>query len=246
MAGRGRPRKVVGGPDASPPAPRDHNAMTDDQEQKLTRDHAARRQQLLKAETDAKAARLKFDKVIKSDLGEFGLANIKLLEKLESEKGEQEIKEDLERRAKVARWAGLQVGTQGSLFEEDRRSMNEKAFEEGKRAGLKGADPKSPYTGEAQQEYMKGWHSGQAVNLAGIKQAKPVAEIVTPTKKGGKSKPDEFDQAANGIAGSDDSSTSTGGEDTSSEKTEDAGGEKWPDDEQVAAKSGGETEEQKL
>lgn len=240
MAGRGRPRKVVGGPDAAPPAPRDHNAMSDDQEQKLTRDHAARRLQLLKAETDAKAARLKFDKVIKADLGEHGLANIKLLEKLESDKGEDEIKADLERRAKVARWAGLQIGTQGSLFENDRRSMNEKAFEEGKRDGLKGADPKSPYSGEAEQEYLKGWHTGQAVNLGGIKQTKPEADIVKPKGGAKKSAPDEFDQAANGGAGGETETVTEGEGDKEESKTEGEGGPGWPDDAQVAANSGGE------
>lgn len=243
MAGRGRPRKVVGGPDAAPPAPRDHNAMSDDQEQKLTRDHAARRQLLLKAETDAKAARLKFDKVIKADLGEFGLANIKLLEKLESDKGEDEIKADLDRRAKVARWAGLQVGTQGSLFEDDRRTMNEKAYAEGKRDGLKGADPKSPYSGEAGQEYMRGWHDGQAITLSGIKKTKPEAEIVTPKGNGKKSAPDEFDQAANGGAGGEaETATKTDGA-NDTPKVEGEGEQKWPDDEQVAAKTGDEAQQ---
>ena len=226
MAGRGRPRKVVGGPaTASNPAPKDHNAMSDDQEQALTRQHAAKRQLLLDAEKSAKANRMNFDKVIKSDLGPDGLNNIKLLAQFESEKGEEDGKAEIERRAKVARWAGLQIGTQGSLFEEDRRSMNEKAFAEGKRVGLKGGDPVSPYAGEAGQKFLEGWHDGQAVNLSGIKKKKPEAEIVTSATDKKNTGPDEFDAAAS--AGVPDAET----------KTET--GEPWPDDAQVGSTAGG-------
>jgi ribosome modulation factor len=200
--GRGRPpgsKKVQGGP--TPGA--GHNQMTDDQEQKLTRDHAAKRALLLAAEVKAKSDRMNFDKIIKSDLGAKGLDNIKLLERLEADdKGENSVKEDFERMAKVARWAGLQIGTQGSLFDDDRRSTTEKAFDEGKKAGMTSKDPNSPYTGEAGQEWLRGWHEGQAIQAQKFMKPGPeAAEIVTTSDQSSKVKPDDFDKAASASEG---------------------------------------------
>lgn len=227
MAGRGRPKKdrtVLGGPGSAPPAASSkttHNhTMSDDQLQKLTRDHMLKRQQLLAAEKEAKARRMNHDKVIKSDLGESGLDNIKLLERLSTPEGEKSFKEEMDRQAQVARWAGLQIGTQGTLFEEDRRPIVERAFEEGKRAGMDGKDCAPPHAAgtEAYAKWIEGWHAGQSVKLGGIKSSKKdVAEIIPPEVKESAGKPDDFDAAANGPEG-------TGQEDS---------GEAWPDDQQV-------------
>jgi hypothetical protein len=182
-----------------------HNSgeLNDDQLQALTRQHAEKRSILVNAEKKAKADRMNFDKLIKAELGAKGLADIKLLEQLSTPEGEAELKAEMERQARVARWAGLQVGTQGSLFDEDRRTVGERAFDEGKRIGLSGGDCKpthQPGT-EAYEKFVEGWHAGQAVLAAGFK--KPEAELLRPESEDEDEGNDDFDAAANGDFGDD-------------------------------------------
>jgi ribosome modulation factor len=190
---------VVGGPRAADAKP-GHNSsgLTDDQVQALTRQHSEKRAHLLELEKTAKANRMNFDKVIKSDLGAKGLADIKLLAELETEEGETKFKEEMERQARVARWAGLHVGMQGSLFDEDRRPIADRAYEEGKRAGLAGKDAKPPHAPgtEAHNEWMRGWHDGQAVLAAGFKKKEPQSELVKSEDPKPPSGPDDFDHSA--------------------------------------------------
>lgn len=188
---------VVGGPGPADPKPGHNSALTDDQLQALTRQRAEERSRLVEAEKSAKAKRMNHDKVTKAELGANGLADIKLLADLETDDGEKKFKEEMERRARVARWAGLQVGSQGSLFEEDRRPIYERAFEEGKRAGFSGKDAKphhAPHT-EAFEAWMKGWHEAQAVLATGFKKKDDGGLIKNPDA----AKPtgvDDFDKSA--------------------------------------------------
>lgn len=193
--------------------------MDDDQLQGLTRQHAQKRAKLLETEKKAKADRMNFDKVIKSDLGPKGLSDIKLLEKLETPEGEAEIKAEIDRQIRVARWAGLSVGTQASLFGEDRRPIEERAAEDGKRAGLAGKDCDPPHAAgtEAREAWIANWHEGQAVLATGFKQKEPEAAVIKSDKK--KTGPDEFDASADGGA-----PTSEGDPENP-----------WPDDKAIAA-----------
>lgn len=58
----------------------------------------------------------------------------------------------------------LPPGEQGDLFP-DPRPLDEKAFDEGKVAGLKGLNPEPPHdTGsQAGQAWLRGWHEGQRI-----------------------------------------------------------------------------------
>lgn len=202
-------------------------AINDDQLQALTRQLAQKRSKLVAEEKTAKANRMNHDRLIKSELGEHGLKEIKLLEELETPEGEKEFKARREREMRVARWAGLPVGSQGE-FDLDRRPIEEKAFEDGKRAGMKGDDCKPPHAPgtEAFDAWIKGWHEGQAVLAAGFKQkpADPGApELLREEGKEQAGKPDVFDEAASGSAAAPPAAE------------EASGGEPWPDDADIKA-----------
>lgn len=102
-------------------------------------------------------------KTIKADLGETGIKDIKTSMMLDDLGDNSVIKAEIERLMRCASWAGMPIGTQGSLFAEDRRTLNEKAFDEGKYAGLNGKNPASPHQpgSDLDQSWMRGWHAGQ-------------------------------------------------------------------------------------
>lgn len=156
--------------------------LTDDQLQALTRQHAQKRARLVDMEKKAKADRMNFDKVIKAELGAKGLADIKLLEQLSTPEGEAELIAEMERQARVARWSGLLIGAQGDLFEEDRRTAEEKAYEAGKRAGLSGENcqPPSGHSAESSSQWVSGWHDGQAVLASGFMKKESDTELLRP------------------------------------------------------------------
>jgi len=176
--------------------------ITDDQLQALTRQHAAKRARLVAAEKTARSDRMNFDKVIKSDLGANGLKDIKLLEQLSTPEGEAALKAELERQMRAARWAGLAIGTQANMFGPDIRSLRERAFEEGKRAGMESTGPLNPPANyspgsEGYEGYIEGWHVGQAaINKIG-KPASDEGHVLRPAENE-EPGPDAFDDAADG------------------------------------------------
>lgn len=191
-----KPKLRVVGEEASA-GPGHNSGLTDDQRQALTRQHMAKYQNALQAKKDADSALRNLAKTIKADLGDGGMANIKLLIQLETDDGETKFREEMERKAMVARWAGLPIGAQGNLFDEDRRPIEERAFEEGKSAGMSGKDAKPPHAPGhvAYDKWMEGWHSGQAVLSQGIKKT-PEADLL---RSGDAEEPkgaDDFDTAA--------------------------------------------------
>jgi hypothetical protein len=183
-----------------------HNSgeLNDDQLQALTRQHAQKRARLLDVEKRAKADRMNFDKVIKAELGAKGLANIKLLELLSTPEGEAELVAEMERQARVARWAGLVIGTQGNLFGEDRRTAEEKAAEAGKRAGLSGENcqPPSGYNDASREAWVQAWHAGQAVLASGFMKNESDDELLRPESED-EGQEDDFNAAADGDFGDD-------------------------------------------
>lgn len=69
----------------------------------------------------------------------------------------------------IAKWLNHPIGKQAELFDADRTPIEDRAYEEGKVAGLEGLVAKSPYDAVAGQKWMDGWHAGQAVLLKGIR-----------------------------------------------------------------------------
>ncbi len=188
---------VVGGPGPASAGP-GHNAFTDDQARGLHfSSHVPAYEKALKAKKDADAAFKNVCKTIKSEGG--SIDDVKLTIKLRSPEGEKEFKEQIERQRRVAEWNNLPIGGQGWLLDEDRRPIEDRAFEDGKKAGLEGKDASPPHAPgtEAYEAWMKGWHEGQAILAQGFKKGpEPTAEILRDESAAEQSGVDDFDKAA--------------------------------------------------
>jgi ribosome modulation factor len=115
--------------------------------------------------TKAKAAKKATFELAKSEYGPNAKSDIEELLLLEQPKSGEALQADIERKLKLARWAGQSVGFQSSMFEPDRRPATERAREDGKTAALAGEPCKAPYDPSVPQyqQWMEGWHQGVAV-----------------------------------------------------------------------------------
>lgn len=155
--------------DGAATGPQLSNEMSDEQRAKLTFQHKEKYQRLMAAKKTADTNIRNFGKEIKSDLGAKGLADIKDMVELESPEGEQKLKADMERRARVMRWMAMPIGSTADLFPaNDRRPITEKAEAEGKKAGLAGEPHRNPYhqTNDGHGAWNTGYTKGQDVILA--------------------------------------------------------------------------------
>jgi ribosome modulation factor len=158
-------------PKADKPPKAAPEALNDDQLQVLFHKHKRDYEKALAAKKDAAAKFLNVCKLAKSE--SVSIKDIKLAIDLESEGGEERMREDIQRRHRVARWAGLPVGTQPSFFdEEDRTPSVDRARAEGHRSGLKGESANAPsHFGMLQQQaWLTGWGEGQKVLTDRIKE----------------------------------------------------------------------------
>lgn len=152
----------------------DHNAirpgeLTDDQKQALFWQHLKTYEKALDAKKQADADLKNACKLIKSEGTK--LSDIKLA-LMEPEAFEAHVRSEAESLIRVAKWLGSPVGTQFTFFDEpDRTSSDEKAFADGKRAGLAGEDCSPPFAKHLPQagRWLEGWHAGQEVVLKGFK-----------------------------------------------------------------------------
>ncbi|TPN44434.1 hypothetical protein FJ981_27960 [Mesorhizobium sp. B1-1-4] len=145
------------------------------------------------AEQKAAAAKLKqVGKVIKADLGEYGLDQIKAYEKAQTPEGLAKIKAAQEAERQALRFAGVPINTQLDIFT-DRMPLDERAYRDGEEAGLRGDTLSNPYNEASAegQEYARGWHDGQGALFAGIKKKEETAadELI----KAGDEDPDFLD-----------------------------------------------------
>jgi len=148
------------------------NEMNDDQRHKLTSDYCTRYEAALAAKKAADKAIKDIGKLVKADLGKNGMRDIRDMIELRDPEGEARIKEEMEARARVLRWMNVPMHTQTELFPDvDRRPITEKAFGDGKKAGISGAPHANPYhpTNDGHDAWNKGYIAGQDVNLAKIK-----------------------------------------------------------------------------
>lgn len=159
------------GEQQSPPA-QTAEQLNDEQVQALTYQHMNLYTQALAKKKDADAGLKNVCKIIKAELGPGGLDDIKDLIALDSEEGEAKIKAEVERKLRVARWAGAAFGTQFSMFDDvDRTPAVDRARAEGKRDGMKGAPKKCDYAPSTPQyaAYMEGYDDGQSVTQEAFK-----------------------------------------------------------------------------
>jgi hypothetical protein len=156
----GRPKKNGTTTENTDGAKRSHNsALSDDERRALTLHHV---RLYMAADALVEAAKADHKRVVdqaKADLGKGAMADIK---DLIAAKDEAHVKGTLERHLRIARWAGLPVGTQLQMFD---IMPDDKAHEEGKVAGMAGETCQPPvhWPASAHQRWIEGWHKGQAV-----------------------------------------------------------------------------------
>lgn len=148
-------------------APKTTNELSDNQRHALFEHDLVKYSALLATKKKADKALRDFGKIIKADLGEYGLDMIKLRLKIEDGGAEAEAsaKDHALNMIRVMRWAGLPVGHEDDLFQAiDPRPLDEVAFDEGKIAGMRGMAMTAPErfaTGPTYQAWCNGWHKGQ-------------------------------------------------------------------------------------
>lgn len=151
---------------------RGHNSTPDEENRKVL--FFMGRNAYVKALEAKKAADAEFKnvcKTIKSDLGDHGVAQIKLYEQARTPEGEAKIKAKMEAERQAARWAGMAINTQIDMFE-DLAPLDERAFNEGEESGLRGDTFANPFeeNSSAGKQFDAGWKKGQAKLFEGIKQ----------------------------------------------------------------------------
>ena len=145
--------------------------LTDEQEHALLAHHTKNYEIALKAKKDADAEFKNVCKIAKAE--GVGLKSIKDYIDFQAVGGAEKLREEIERKHRIARWAGIPVGTQLSFFEEaDREPIDDKVRAEGKRAGLKGEAGGPPRTlpGNLAVIWEEGYRQGQEIQLAKFKQ----------------------------------------------------------------------------
>jgi hypothetical protein len=154
-----------------------HNStLTDDEKRALTFHHAKAYEAADAMVEKAKKDRGSVVDLAKADLGRGAKADIV---DLLTANTPAKMKSVVERVQRLARWAGLPMGTQPQLFE---RTAD--PFEEGKVAGMQGekCEPPLSLAQDAFQKWISGWHEGQTI-LAGAftKLRQPAPPPTTPT-----------------------------------------------------------------
>lgn len=131
--------------------------------------------------------------------------------KMQGEEGEKVKKAAIARSLRIAKWLGLDLGTQLDMFMQDERvPAADRSFEEGKSQAMLGISLKCDYAPETEQyrKFAEGWHAGQAVLAAGIKPLHPAVAEDEKDKAEKKAKTDAakaedakaFEAPASGVA----------------------------------------------
>jgi len=147
-----------------------HNSqLTDDEKRALTLHHKRLYEAADALVEKAKSDRTAVADLAKSDLGKGALADIKDMILANNSK---KMKAVLERAQRLARWAGLAVGSAPQLFE----PIAVNHFEDGKTAGMEGqsCEPPKNIAVDASQNWIAGWHEGQTVLMSAFKKKRPV------------------------------------------------------------------------
>lgn len=183
--GRGRPK---GSKNTPPPDLRvvagtaigSNSTLTDSEEKVLFFQHLNSYERGLEAFKKAQADLRNIGKKAKADLGAHAVSLLKIAIDLRADEGPKDLQERMDREARVARWMGLPLGAQGSLFEPDRRTAGDKAEEEGFSAGSDQTTPRTPpekygLTGDNARRWYHGFDKAQeAIFLAMEKKGTPV------------------------------------------------------------------------
>lgn len=179
--GKGADLKIVpkdGEKAENPKAVAGDNQLTEDQRAALFFNHLKKYEESLAAKKKADADFRNVTKMIKAEGTE--LKDIKTALTLQTEEGEKTIKSEIEDQIRVAKWLGYSVGYQIDLFP-DRRPSGEKAFDDGKVAGLAGLAMKPPFDpGPLHDRFVAGWRAGQDALVAKLAPKAPEQQPKPP------------------------------------------------------------------
>lgn len=102
------------------------------------------------------------------------VAKVKKTLEARSPEGEAKLKAEITETAEVLRWSGVLVGENKDMFPEDRTPAVERAFAEGRRAGLDGQVAKPPHDPSTPQHmhWMNGWQEGQGALASAFQKTK--------------------------------------------------------------------------
>lgn len=101
-------------------------------------------------------------KTIKAD--GFTVDQVKVAIASETPEGEAKERTKIRQALQAAVWAGVPLGTQLGMFDDpDRTPAVDRAFDEGKRAGMEGRTRRPPYSPDLEQHdrWLTGWTEGQ-------------------------------------------------------------------------------------
>lgn len=154
-----------------------HNSkpLTDAERQALHFRHVKEYERELAAKKKADADLKNTAKRIKAEGG--SVAKVKGSIELQTPEGEAAFRARMADMAEVALWNG--VGIQVDMFADERQPAEDRAFEEGRRAGMKGEARKPPYDPSVPQyaKWMDGYTDGNAVLASeGFKRLTPVEQ----------------------------------------------------------------------
>lgn len=91
-----------------------------------------------------------------------------------SPEGEAKLKAEIAETAEVLRWSGVAVGESKDLFPEDRTPAVDRAYDDGRRAGMDGQVCKPPHDPSVpqHQKWIEGWQDGQEVLMSAFEKTK--------------------------------------------------------------------------
>jgi hypothetical protein len=163
--------------EAPAPAP---TSLNDDQLQALAIKHRDAFKVSKKAKADAGTAHKKVCDLAKSELGKDAVKMIEIMIECDSPEGEKAVVSRLKNTMAAARWAGVDVGTQFTMFN-DAEAGGSRSYEEGKRAGMAGEPCKAPAnaSGDDEQDYLKGWHVGNDARNKNLADAVGAGDAAT-------------------------------------------------------------------
>jgi hypothetical protein len=138
--------------------------ISDDQRYSLVEQHRQTFERLLATKKAADAALRNHGKIIRADLGKYGMDEIKGVMEGSTPEGEISIKARIERDVRILRWMQVPIGSMEDLFPaNDRTPLVERAYADGKRQGLAGGSQNNPHhhTTAAAGEHDRGYADGQ-------------------------------------------------------------------------------------
>jgi hypothetical protein len=145
-----------------------HNSQLTDEEKRALTFHHAKAYDAADAMVEkAKNDRASVVDLAKADLGHGAKADIK---DLLTANTPAKMKAVFDRVQRLARWAGLPVGSQTQLFEKTPDS-----FEDGKVAGMSGdkCEPPKEFAQDSAQKWISGWHEGQTILASAFVKKRP-------------------------------------------------------------------------